>query len=71
MYYMQSTSVFLDIAKVADFQWENADFSRTHGVCHVIYVFFGSSSDTKFHHCTGWPLKIHNDFSGDFPDFLG
>ena len=40
---MKSLSVFLDITKVADFQWENADVSRTQGVCHVIYIFFGSS----------------------------
>ena len=30
--------------KVADFQWKNADACRTQEVCHVIYVFFGSSS---------------------------
>ena len=40
---MQSISVFLDITKVADFRWKNADDSRTQGVCHVIYIFFGSS----------------------------
>ena len=40
LYQMQSTSVFLDIAKVADFQWENADFSRTHGVSHDLYIFW-------------------------------
>ena len=33
---MQSISVFIDITKVADFQWKNAD-----EVCHVIYIFFG------------------------------
>ena len=32
-------SVFLDIAKVADFRW------RTQGLCHVIYIFFGFSLD--------------------------
>ena len=40
---MQSRAVFLDIAKVADFRWKNADVSRTQNVCHVIYFFFGSS----------------------------
>ena len=34
---MQSISVFLDIAKFAD-------FSRTQRVCHVIHIIFGSSS---------------------------
>ena len=36
-------SVFLDITKVADSRWKNADGSRTQGACHVIYIFFGSS----------------------------
>ena len=40
---MQSTSVFLDITKVADFRWKNADVSITQGVFHVIYIFFGYS----------------------------
>ena len=39
---MQSTSVFLGIAKFADFRWKNADVSGTQLVCQVIYVFFGS-----------------------------
>ena len=34
---------FSDIAKFTDFQSKNADVSKTHGVCHVIYVFFGYS----------------------------
>ena len=38
---MQSKPVFLDILKIADFRWKNADVSQ--GVCRVIYVFFGSS----------------------------
>ena len=38
---MQSKSVFLDIAKAADFGWKNADVSRTQWVSHVIYIFFG------------------------------
>ena len=42
---MQSISVFLDITKVADFRSKNADLSRTQGVCHVIYILFGSSLD--------------------------
>ena len=40
---MQSTSVFLDITKVADFRWKNADVSNTYRVRRVIYVFFGFS----------------------------
>ena len=40
---MQSISVFLDIAKFANFQWKNADGSRTQGLCHVIRILFGSS----------------------------
>ena len=40
---MQSTSVFLDITKVADFRWKNADVSNTYRVRHVIYVFLGFS----------------------------
>ena len=37
---MQYKSVFLDITKVADFQWKNSDVSRTQRVYHVIYMFF-------------------------------
>ena len=40
---MQSKSIFLDIAKFADLWLKNADVSRAQGVCHVIYIFFGSS----------------------------
>ena len=40
---MQSISVFLDIGKLADFQWKNPDASRPHEVCHVIHIYFGSS----------------------------
>ena len=43
---MQSIPVFLDITKVADFRWKNGVVSRTHGVCHMIYIFLGSF----FHH---------------------
>ena len=39
---MQFICVFLDITKVADFQWENDDVSRTQEVYDVIYIFFGS-----------------------------
>ena len=38
---MKYISVFLDIAKFVDFQWKNADVSRTQWVCHVIHIFFG------------------------------
>ena len=39
---MQLISVFLKIAKFADFWWKNADVNRTQGVCHVIPIFYGS-----------------------------
>ena len=39
---MQSISVFLDIAKFADFPLKNADVSRTQ-LSHVMHTFFGSS----------------------------
>ena len=42
---MQSMSVFLDITKFAGFRWKNADVSRTHDLCHVIYILFGASLD--------------------------
>ena len=40
---MQSLSVILDITKIVDFWWKNADVNSTQGVCHVIYMLFGSS----------------------------
>ena len=40
---MQAISVLVDIAKLADFDWKNADVSRTQGVCHVIHIIFGPS----------------------------
>ena len=40
---MQSISVFLDIAKYADFRSKNADVSRTQKMSHVIYVSFRPS----------------------------
>ena len=40
---MSSMSVFLDIAKFADFRRKNADVSRTLGLCYMIHIFFGSS----------------------------
>ena len=40
---MQSTSVFLDITKVADFPIKNADISRIERAPRVIYIFFESS----------------------------
>ena len=36
---MQSTPVFLDLTKIADFQWKNADVGRSQGVRHLICVF--------------------------------
>ena len=40
---MQSISVFLYIAKFADFQRKNIDVSRTKGVCQMIDIFLKSS----------------------------
>ena len=39
---MQSISVFLDVAKFADFQCKNADVSRSQGVSRVIHIYFES-----------------------------
>ena len=49
---MQSTSVFLNIAKFANFRSKNADVSRTQAVCFVIHIFCGSYNCAKFHHCS-------------------
>ena len=43
MYQNTVYSVFLDIAKFADFCWKNADVSRIQGVRQVIHIFFGST----------------------------
>lgn len=40
---MQSIGVLLDIAKLADFRWKNADRSKIQWECHAIDLFFGSS----------------------------
>ena len=40
---MESTSVFLDVAKFTDFRWKNVDVSRTPGVRQVIHITFQSS----------------------------
>ena len=40
---MKSISVFLDIAKFADFRRKAADVSRTQGVCPMIHIFFAST----------------------------
>ena len=40
---MQSIYVFLHITKVADFRLKNAGVRETQRVCHVMYIFFGSS----------------------------
>ena len=40
---MQSISVFLDTTKFANFQWKNADLSRTQEECYMIHIFFESS----------------------------
>ena len=38
---MQFLSVFPDITNTVYFQRKNAGISRTHVVCHVIYIFLG------------------------------
>ena len=45
---MQSISVFLDIAKFANFQEKNTDVSRTQRLFHVNnnIIYFGSSLGT-------------------------
>ena len=40
---MQFVSVFLDATKAADFQGKNAGVSRAQRICHVIFIFLGSS----------------------------
>ena len=40
---MQYISVFHDKEKFAAFGFKNDDVSRTLGVCHLIYIFSGSS----------------------------
>ena len=40
---MQSITVLPDRTKIADFRRKNAEVSRILGLCHVTYVFFGSS----------------------------
>ena len=40
---MYSVSVFLDIAKFADFGRKYADVSRSQKICHMIQTFFGFS----------------------------
>ena len=39
---MEPIPVYLDIAKLADFQWKNPDISRTKGLLHVIHIIFRS-----------------------------
>ena len=40
---MQSISVFVHVAKFADFWLKKTDISKTQGVYHVIHIFFRSS----------------------------
>ena len=39
---MQFISLFLDIEKVADSWWQNADVCRKQGMSHKIFIFSGS-----------------------------
>ena len=59
---MQSISVFLDIAKDADFRLKNADVRRTQGVCHVCNC-------AMFHHCRMCVTDFREDFR-HFRNFL-
>ena len=34
---------FMMQPRVADFWWKNGNISRTQDICHMIYIFFGSS----------------------------
>ena len=52
----QSIPVFPDKLKIADFRLKKADVSRAQGVCHVIYVFFGSPPSVSS------PEKAHREF---------
>ena len=39
---MYQNAIYISISdteKFADFQWKNADVSRTQGLCHVIRIF--------------------------------
>ena len=40
---MEYISIFLDIAKSADFRWKYVAVSRIQGVSHLIHIFFGPS----------------------------
>ena len=40
---MQVTSVSLDVTKNTNFLLKNSGVSRTEEVCHINYIFFGSS----------------------------
>ena len=40
---IQAISVFLGVTKVADFWWKNPNVNSNQGVCHLIFIFFGSS----------------------------
>ena len=35
--------LFLNTLKVPNFRRKNADVTKTQGVCHVVYMFLGSS----------------------------
>ena len=41
--YLPKSNLYLDTAKFVDFQWKDADISRTQRMCNVIQIFFGSS----------------------------
>ena len=43
---MQSISAFVDIKKVNDFRFKNANVSGTQEVSHVVYMFLRSSLGT-------------------------
>ena len=47
---MQSTPVFVDIAKFEDLRYKNFDVRRTHRVCHVIQDFRCQNVDIRRTH---------------------
>ena len=59
---IQSMSLFLDIAKGADFQCKNHDVNKTQGMYYVIYIFldlfYASYNCAKFHHCKTYAIDF-------------
>ena len=56
---MQPIFVFLDITKVDSLRWKNAWVSKTEELCHVVYMFFGSSLGKVKGPSVSSPQKVH------------